>query len=102
MVSRWAAVALTSYMGSQYLVLNYMRSRSHVMPLWFNGIANAILWFTFIKAFWRSVLGFMGKAITFKTTLKVRPTERDRQPDQLFWDCIWLISLWYSYVYSSV
>ena len=48
-VSWWAAVALTAYMAAQFLVLNYCRNRRHLKPLWFNTVANNILWWTFVK-----------------------------------------------------
>eukprot|EP00884_Botryococcus_braunii_P018967 jgi/Botrbrau1/5754/Bobra.0134s0026.2 len=69
-VSWWAAVALTAYMVAQTLVLNYTRKRKHVEPLWFAQIANNIMWWTYVKACWRSFYSIFGKNITFKTTLK--------------------------------
>lgn len=54
-------------------VLQYSKSRKHVEPLWFSAISTSIMWWTYVKAFWRavsSVLGFQNMA--FKTTLKVR------------------------------
>ena len=51
-------------------VLNYCRNRKHIYPLWFSGISNQIMWWTYVKAFWRGVAGATGAKITFKTTLK--------------------------------
>jgi hypothetical protein len=69
-VSWWAAVALTAYMAAQFLVLNYCRNRRHLKPLWFNTVANNILWWTFVKGCWRALGSTCGKALTFKTTIK--------------------------------
>ena len=51
-------------------MLNYCRNRKHIYPLWFSGISNQIMWWTYVKAFWRGVAGATGAKITFKTTLK--------------------------------
>jgi len=53
-------VALTIYTVAQTLVLNNVRTLRHVEPLWFANIANNILWFTFIKAGFRSALALVG------------------------------------------
>ena len=42
----------------------------HVEPLWFANTSSGILWFTYVKGFWRTSLGSWGNAVTFKTTLK--------------------------------
>jgi hypothetical protein len=71
-VSKWAAIGLTIYSVAQTFVLNFMRKRSHYEPIWFATIANNILWWTFVKACWKSLLSLVpGRAkITFKTTMK--------------------------------
>ncbi|KAK9863564.1 hypothetical protein WJX84_010744, partial [Apatococcus fuscideae] len=69
-VSQWAAIALTAYLCCQFLILNYSRKRKHTFPLWFNWVANNILWWTFVKACWRAAGSTCGSTITFKTTLK--------------------------------
>jgi len=53
-------VALTVYSVAQTLVLNNVRTLRHVEPLWFANIANNILWFTFVKAGFRSALALVG------------------------------------------
>lgn len=53
-------MALTIYTVAQTLVLNNVRTLRHVEPLWFANIANNILWFTFIKAGFRSALALVG------------------------------------------
>lgn len=54
-------------------VLNYARERKHFMPLWFSNVSTVIMFWTYIKAFWRSLIGkYFGGGIKFKTTLKVR------------------------------
>ena len=71
-VSKWAAGALTVYVLGQSAVLNFMHKRSHAFPIFFATIANNILWWTFVKACWKSLLSLVpGRAkITFKTTMK--------------------------------
>ena len=64
------AVGLTVYFVAQYGVLNYVRKRSHIYPLWFANVANNILWWTFVKAAYRSASSLSGKTLTFKSTLK--------------------------------
>ena len=65
------AVGITVYFIAQFLVLNFVRNRKHVGPLWFATIANSILWWTFVKGFWRAFSGTkLGNTLTFKTTLK--------------------------------
>jgi endoglucanase len=59
-VSWWAAVALTAYMTAQTLVLNYTHKRKHVQPLWFASVANNIMWWTYVKACWRSLYSLFG------------------------------------------
>lgn len=59
-VSWWAALALTAYMLAQTLVLNYTRKRKHIEPLWFAQIANNIMWWTYVKACWRSLYSIFG------------------------------------------
>lgn len=54
-------------------VLQYSKSRKHIGPLWFSTISTNIMWWTYVKAFWRAVISAMGfQRIQFKTTLKVR------------------------------
>jgi hypothetical protein len=71
-VSKWAAGALTVYVLGQSAVLNFMHKRSHAFPIFFATVANNILWWTFVKACWKSLLSLIpGSAkITFKTTMK--------------------------------
>lgn len=51
-------------------VLYYVRDWKHLSPLWFSNVANQIMWWTYVKAFWRGVVSAFGTKITFKTTLK--------------------------------
>lgn len=60
------------YAIAQHLVLSYCRKLKHVEALWFAGIANNILWWTFAKAAFNALLAKLGKRVTFKATLKVR------------------------------
>ena len=48
----------------------HTRSFKHVEALWFANVANSLLWWTYIKAFWRAVNSICGQKIQFKTTLK--------------------------------
>lgn len=45
-------------------------SLKHIEALWFSNVANAILWWTYVKAFWRAINSICGQKIQFKTTLK--------------------------------
>ena len=57
-------------------VLQYSKSRKHIGPLWFSTISTNIMWWTYVKAFWRAVMTAMGfQRIQFKTTLKVPPRQ---------------------------
>lgn len=57
-------------------VLQYTRSRKHVFPLFFSNISTVLMFWTFVKAFWRSILAKTRfGAITFKTTIKVPSLE---------------------------
>lgn len=69
-VSWWAALGLSVYMAAQFCVMNYVHRFRDLKALWFANIANAILWWTFVKACWRALGGAFGRSITFKTTLK--------------------------------
>jgi endoglucanase len=51
-------------------VLYYVRSYKHVEALWFANTANSLLWWTYVKAFWRALNSVFGEKIKFKTTLK--------------------------------
>ncbi|KAK9785109.1 hypothetical protein WJX73_003901 [Symbiochloris irregularis] len=70
-VNQWAVIGLTAYFVSQHLLLNHVSSRKHIMPLWFATISNNILWWTYVKGFWRAFAGTkLGNTLTFKATLK--------------------------------
>jgi hypothetical protein len=47
-------------MTAQTLVLNYVRTPAHFEALWFASIANNILWWTFVKACTRTLVGLFG------------------------------------------
>lgn len=59
----------------------YFKSRKHIKPLWFSNISTFLMFWTYIKAFWSTqrakiqfrifCLRINGKALSFKTTLKV-------------------------------
>lgn len=51
-------------------MLYYVRSYKHVEALWFANTANSLLWWTYVKAFWRALNSVFGEKIKFKTTLK--------------------------------
>ncbi|KAK9837911.1 hypothetical protein WJX74_007544 [Apatococcus lobatus] len=69
-ISWYAALALTVYYTAQTLVLGYVRKPGHAEALWFASVSNNILWWTYCKAFWRTVVSSFGSGLTFKTTLK--------------------------------
>ena len=47
-----------------------MCSMKHIEALWFSNVANSLMWWTYVKAFWRAANSICGGAIQFKTTLK--------------------------------
>ena len=51
-------------------MLYYVRSYKHIEALWFANTANSLLWWTYVKAFWRALNSVFGEKIKFKTTLK--------------------------------
>ena len=53
--------------GSGSLIVS---SFKHIEALWFANVANSLLWWTYIKAFWRAANSICGQKIQFKTTLK--------------------------------
>ena len=55
-------------------VLYYVRSYKHIEALWFANTANSLLWWTYVKAFWRALNSVFGEKIKFKTTLKGAPS----------------------------
>jgi hypothetical protein len=58
-------------------VLQYTRSRKHIFPLFFSNISTVLMFWTFVKAFWRSLIAKTRFGnITFKTTLKVSDRNR--------------------------
>lgn len=69
-VSWWTALGVTVYYFTTNSVLYYVRSVRHFEALWFANISNAILWWTYVKAFWRAINSVFGQKIQFKTTLK--------------------------------
>lgn len=66
-ISWWAAMALTVYFIAQSLVISFSKKLSHVESLWFAGIANNVLWFTFVKAcfrsMWTKIIGTLDKLL---------------------------------------
>ncbi|DBB00628.1 TPA: hypothetical protein ACH3X3_002312 [Trebouxia sp. C0006] len=69
-VSWWAALGLTVYFIATNAVLYYVKSIKHIEALWFANCANQLLFWTYIKAFWRALNSVFGDKIQFKTTLK--------------------------------
>lgn len=70
-LSWWAALGLTIYYVATCCVLQYTRSRKHIFPLFFSNISTVLMFWTFVKAFWRSLIAKTRFGnITFKTTLK--------------------------------
>ena len=45
-------------------------SLKHIEALWFSNVANSLMWWTYVKAFWRAANSICGGAIQFKTTIK--------------------------------
>ena len=87
------AVGLTVYYVAQYLVLQYVRKTSHIGPLWFANVANNILWWTFVKAAYRSANSMSGKTLTFKSTLKGKGMMAARNLGDLWMPAVCLLAL---------
>ena len=47
---------MTVYYAAQTLVLGYVKRPSHAEALWFASVSNNILWWTYCKAFWRTLV----------------------------------------------
>lgn len=64
------ALALTIYTVATQSLLYYVKELQHIEALWFANIANQLLWWTYVKAAWRT---FSSKltctTITFKVLL---------------------------------
>jgi len=70
-LSWWAALGLSIYYVATCGVLQYTRNRKHIFPLFFSNISTVLMFWTFVKAFWRSLIAKTRfGAITFKTTIK--------------------------------
>lgn len=92
-VSWWAALGLSVYMAAQFCVMNYVHRFRDLKALWFANIANAILWWTFVKACWRALGGAFGRSITFKTTLKGADALRAKSVGDLWMPTASFVSL---------
>ena len=60
MLLRVPGCCLQIYTIFQTLVLSHCKHWNHVEALWFAGIANAILWWTFVKACVNAVAAKLG------------------------------------------
>jgi len=70
-INFWTVLGITLYCVSTAMVVFYCRTRRHLMAMWFAQTCNSVLWFTFFKgATMTPINQFMGKKLTFKTTLK--------------------------------
>ena len=59
--ARWPDPGSLSYACAvQTMVLSHCKRLKHVEALWFSGVANNILWWTFAKAFFNSFLAKLG------------------------------------------
>lgn len=57
LINQWAAIAITSYFGATMILVYYCRSMSDIKHLWFSQVSNAILWWAYAKAAWRTTIG---------------------------------------------
>ena len=72
-IDRWFAGALTGYAAATQLLQYYVRTPRHVEALWFADVANAILWWAYVKAAWRMLWArvfFCCSRVSFKATAK--------------------------------
>lgn len=66
-------------------MLYYVRSYKHIEALWFANTANSLLWWTYVKAFWRALNSVFGEKIKFKTTLKGERSDQKDTPHLFIW-----------------
>lgn len=57
LINQWAAIAITFYFGATMILVYYCRSLSDIKHLWFSQVSNAILWWAYAKAAWRTTIG---------------------------------------------
>ncbi|KAK9865087.1 hypothetical protein WJX84_007198 [Apatococcus fuscideae] len=70
-INRWAALGLTIYAAATQALLYYVRTPRHIEALYFANVANSLLWWSYVKACWRSIISkITRKNITFKATAK--------------------------------
>ena len=72
-IDRWFACALTAYALTTQALQYYVRTPRHVEALWFADVANAILWWAYVKAAWRMLwarIFFCCSRVSFKATAK--------------------------------
>eukprot|EP00955_Chlamydomonas_euryale_P087768 364323-Chlamydomonas_euryale.AAC.17 len=69
-------LASTIYFVVLQLIQNYCTSWSHVKLMWYVNVSNTVLWFTYVKAFFNTLLLKIGaKVATFKATAKTKAVD---------------------------
>lgn len=66
----------------------------HLESLWFANIANQLLWWSYVKACWRTIITkIMGSTITFKATAKGGSKMKDSALRDIWLACVAFILL---------
>ena len=90
-INFWAAVSITMYYAATLLLMYYTRSLGHLKSMWFSSVANAILWFAFLKAMYRATIGrWLSGTIVFKVTAKGL-----QRLNNLPLRDVWMSTLWF-------
>lgn len=90
-INFWAAVSITGYYAATLMLMYYTRSFAHLKSMWFSSVANAILWFAFLKAMYRATIGrWLSGTIVFKVTAKGL-----QRLNNLPLRDVWMSTLWF-------
>ncbi|KAK9908885.1 hypothetical protein WJX75_004221 [Coccomyxa subellipsoidea] len=95
-ISREFALALTIYTVATQLLLYYVRKLSHFEALWFANIANSILWWAFVKAWWRAFITRLFcccSRMSFKATAKGKGRLANSAAGDIWLHCLAVIVL---------
>ncbi|BDA41271.1 Cellulose synthase 1 [Coccomyxa sp. Obi] len=95
-ISREFALALTIYTVATQLLLYYVRKLSHLEALWFANVANSILWWAFVKAWWRAFITRLFcccAKMSFKATAKGKGRLANSAAGDIWLHCLAVIVL---------
>lgn len=92
-INFWAALSITMYYTATLALMYYTRSFAHIKSMWFSSVANAILWFAFLKAMYRATVGrWLSGTIVFKVTAKGL-----QRLNKLPLRDIWMTLIWFTF-----